>query len=598
METPNYDFKGYATRNGIRCSDGRTIMRDAFKECDGKTVPLVWNHRHGDATDVLGHALLENRDDGVYAYGFFNNTAEGKRAKELVTNGDITALSIYANQLKQQNGNVTHGVLREVSLVLAGANPGAFIDSVIAHGEESEEAFIYSGEELELFHACGGKEDEEKKEKELEHQADPEQVIETKKEEEPQMAEKPKTAEEKTIKEIFDTLTEEQKQAVYAIVGAAVEDAKSGSSSMKQSAYEDDEGEHEMRHNLFEGGTSAENTLTHAEEMEILEDAKNGKSLKQTVLAHGITDISNLFPDNKNLTDAPLWIKRPDEWVGKVLGKVGRTPFARVKSLFADITEADARARGYITGNEKADEVFSVLKRTTDPTTVYKKQKINRDQLIDITDFNVVTWMKSEMRSMLDEELARAILIGDGRNVASDDHINTQNIRPIWMDDSLFVVRVENQFTNSSTADQMAKAFIRKVVKARKDYRGSGNLVLYTTEDLLTDLLLMEDSMGRVIYETVDKLKSALRVSDIVTVPVMENQTREGSGTDAGKTFYLDGILVNLADYNVGADKGGTVSMFDDFDIDFNAQKYLIETRCSGALTVPKSAIVVEHSFQ
>lgn len=559
-----FDFSGWATKNDLRCADGRTIRKDAFKDDDGHTVPLVWQHQHDNPENVLGHALLENRNEGVYAYCTFNNSKYADHVRELIKHGDISSLSIYANKLQQVGGDVLHGCIREVSVVLAGANPGAVIDNaVLAHGEESEsEAFIYTGESIS--HA----DDEDNKPEE--------------KKEEPKMADS-----EKTVKDVFDSLTEEQKNVVYYMIGAALDSRDDN----------DDEGEESMKQNVFEQDTT-ENTLSHDEIGEILGDAKRYGSLKESVLAHGITNIDFLFPDPKNLTNAPEWFKREDAWVSKVMNGTHHTPFSRVKSMYANITADEARAKGYLKGHQKVEEVFPVLKRTTPPTTIYKKQKLDRDDVIDITDFDVVAWLKSEMRVMLDEEIARAILIGDGRNPSSDDHINDQCIRPIWTDDDVYTIKVGITYPNNATDDAKAKLFIRNAIKSRKEYKGSGNPVLFITEDSLTDMLLMEDNMGRVIYETADKLKTALRVSDIVTVPVMENQTRTvaGTGTDLGKTFKhtLLGILVNLGDYNVGADKGGAVSMFDDFDIDYNQQKYLIETRCSGALVRPKSAIAIE----
>lgn len=549
-----YDFSGWATRNNLRCSDGRTIMKDAFKHNDGQTVPLVWNHQHNDPLNVLGHALLENRDEGVYAYCKFNETESGKNAKLLVEHGDVSALSIYANRLKQQGSNVIHGDIREVSLVLAGANPGAFIDSVISHGEESDdEAIIYTGEDISLFHADEKSEDEE------------------------------------TIADVFNTLTEKQKTVVYAMIGQALEEKEE---SEDNNNNDDSKGGNKtMKHNVFDKEDTKKDVLSHSDLEAIFADAKRYGSLKDSVLAHGIEQIDYLFPDAKNVTDTPQFIQRDMGWVQKVMNSVHRTPFSRIKSVLADITEDDARAKGYIKGKQKKDEVFTLLKRTTTPTTIYKKQKLDRDDVVDITDFDVVAWLKSEMRMMLDEEIARAILVGDGRLSSSDDKINEQNIRPIWKDDDLYTIKAPVEVASNATSDQKAKEFIRTVIKARKNYKGSGEPTLYTTEDVLTDCLLMEDTTGRVIYDSVDKLATALRVKEIVTVPVMEGLSRTDS---EGNTLNLMGLIVNLADYNVGADKGGAVNMFDDFDIDYNAQKYLIETRCSGALIKPYSAIALE----
>ena len=561
----DYDFSGWATKNNLKCSDGRTILKDAFKHDDGVTVPLVWNHQHNDPINILGHALLENRDEGVYAYCKFNETDSGKNAKILVEHGDVSALSIYANQLKQQGGNVIHGAIREVSLVLAGANPGAFIDSVIAHGEESEEeAVIFTGEDIVLSHA-----NEDKTEKK-----DPEPKEEEKKEE-------MKEEKQKTVKEVFDTLTEEQKTVVYAIIGQIMEENQNESKDIEG-------GKEEMKHNVFDNDKeNKEEVLSHSDTEAIFSDARRYGSLKDSVLAHGITNLEYLFPEDTNLNKVPEFISRDTGWVKNVMSSVHHTPFSRIKSQFADITADDARAKGYTKGKLKKEEVFSLLKRSTTPTTVYKKQKLDRDDVIDITDFDVVSWIKGEMRMMLDEELARAFLIGDGRLSSSDDKINEQNIRPIYNDADLYTVKAEIEVSSTATAEDKAKAFIKSVIKNRKEYKGTGSPTLYTTEDVVADCLLLEDSNGRFIYDTMDKLKNVLRVKDIVTVPVMEGAT----GAKGGE---LMAILVNLADYNVGADKGGAVNMFDDFDIDYNAQKYLIETRCSGALIKPYSAIAFE----
>ncbi|MGM9968896.1 MAG: phage major capsid protein [Anaeroplasma sp.] len=566
----DYDFSGWATKNNLLCSDGRTILKDAFKDDDGITVPLVWNHQHNDPLNVLGHALLKNRDEGVYAYCKFNDTDSGKNAKLLVEHGDVSALSIYANQLKQQGGNVLHGAIREVSLVLAGANPGAFIDSVISHGENSDdEAVIYTGEEISLAHA--------------EKMEESKTTMEEKKQTE--IKEEPKK--EKTVKDVFDTLTEEQKTVVYALIGQIMEEAEQGKKEEETTA-QSVKGGKEMKHNVFENDQeNQENSLCHADVKAIFADAKRYGSLKDSVLQHGITNVDYLFPEAKTMNTTPEFVSRDMGWVSKVMSSVHHTPFSRIKSVFADITEDDARAKGYIKGNLKKDEVFSLLKRSTTPTTVYKKQKLDRDDAIDITDFDVVAWLKSEMRMMLDEELARAFLIGDGRLSSSDDKINEQNIRPIYNDDDLYTVKAVIEVASNATSDAKAKAFIRSVIKNRKEYKGTGSPTLYTTEDVISDCLLLEDSNGRFIYDNIEKLKNVLRVSDIVTVPVMEGAKGKNEGD-------LLAILVNLADYNVGADKGGAVNMFDDFDIDYNAQKYLIETRCSGALIKPYSAIAFE----
>lgn len=568
----DYDFCGWATRNNIQCSDGRIIRKDAFKSNDGQKVPLVWNHQHNDPTNILGHAMLENREEGVYAYCTFNNTDAAKDAKSLVEHGDISSLSIYANKLKQNGPNVMHGQIREVSLVLAGANPEAFIENVISHGEDSDdEAIMYFGEDIELEHS-----DDTKEEVEL-------------KKENKKMAEKSTPEkDDRTIGDVFDTLNEDQKTAVYAIIGQILEDNGIGKYS-----EEDDK---KMKHNVFEGDNYDTNdTLSHSDMQAIISDAKRYGSMKDAVLAHGIEHIDYLFPEAANVENMPSFIQRDMTWVGEVMNAVHHTPFSRIKSTFANITEDDARAKGYIKGKKKKDEVFSLLKRTTSPTTIYKKQKLDRDDVVDITDFDVVAWLKSEMRMMLDEEIARAILVGDGRLSSSDDKINEQNIRPIYTDDSLYTIREQIKFSATATADEKAKSFIRQSIKARKEYKGSGSPILYTTEDVLTDCLLLEDTTGRIIYDTVEKLATALRVKKIVTVPAMEGYKKTGEDS---KEYSLMGIIVNLADYNVGADKGGAVNMFDDFDIDYNAQKYLIETRCSGALIKPYSAIVIEATTE
>ncbi len=565
-----WDFEGWATRSNLKCSDGRTIRDNAFIGNDGQTVPLVWGHQHNDPNNVLGHALLQNTKGGVRVKCKFNSTESGECAKELVKNGDIRSLSIYANELKQQGGNVLHGNIREVSLVLAGANPGAFIDNItMAHGEDYDdgEAYIYFDQPLEMT-LSHSDEDKENKSEEKEN-AD--------------MADK---KDDKTIKEVFDSMTEEQKTVVYALVGAAVEEERNKNGKDEES---------DMKHNVFDTDEVTNDVLMHDAMNTIIADGKRYGSLKESFLAHtddfGITNIEYLFPDIRNLDNVPQFIKRPDEWVATVMNGVHHTPFSRIRSLFADITADEARAKGYVKGNIKTEEVFSLLKRETAPTTVYKKQKLHRDDVVDITSMDVVAWLKTEMRMMLDEEIARAILVGDGRLNSSDDKINELNIRPIWSDADLFTIKYGITLAANATADDTAKAIIRAAIKSRKDYRGSGNPVLFTTDDMLTDMLLLEDTTGRIIYDSVEKLATAMRVSKIVTVPVLENLTRTDSNN---KTRTLRGIIVNLNDYNVGADKGGAVNMFDDFDIDYNAQKYLIETRCSGALTKPYSAIALE----
>lgn len=573
-----YDFSGWATKNNLKCSDGRTILENAFADQDGKKVPLVWNHQHNAVDNVLGHAVLENRPEGVYAYCTLNDTPAGKSAKSLIHNKDISALSIYANRLKQNGSNVTHGVIREVSLVLAGANPGAFIDNIMSHsenGDDIDEAVIYTGLELELSHSDEQKEPVPEKKPEADNKKEESKVDDNKG--------------EKTIGEIFNTLTEEQKTVVYAMIGQAME----GGEAAHSEENEEDGGDEIMKHNVFEStdNQTQDNVLTHAEMEAIIKDAKRYGSLKESVLQHGITQIDYLFPDHKTINNEPDFISRPMDWVSKVMGMVGKTPFSRVKTIHADITADEARALGYIKGKKKKEEVFTLLKRTTDPTTIYKKQKLDRDDVIDITDFDIVAFMKKEMRVMLDEEIARAILIGDGRLADSDDKIKEDKIRPVLTDDDLYSIKKELTVENTATADEKAKNFIRVAIKARKDYRGSGEPALFTTEDMLTDLLLLEDVNGRIIYDSVTKLATALRVSQIITVPVMEGCQR--TDKDSKKHDVL-GLIVNLKDYKLGADKGGAINLFDDFDIDYNAQKYLIETRCSGALVKPYSAIVIE----
>lgn len=554
----NYDFCGWATRNDLKCTDGRIIRRDAFKECDGSTVPLVWNHQHSEAYNVLGHAELENRPEGVYAYGTFNDTESGRQAKELVKHGDITMLSIYANQLKQVGNDVIHGAIREVSLVLAGANREAKIESFFEHSDddpypEDDEAIIYTTEQISLYHS----DEDVKEDKEMPNK-------------------------EKTLKEVFDTMNEEQQNVVYAMVEAALNE--------RDDDNDNDEEDEEMKHNVFDNDDNSQ-VLSHDAMTTIISDAKRYGSLKDSFLAHaaeyGIDQIDYLFPEAQATTAVPQFIKKDTGWVAKVMNGVHHSPFSRIKSVFADITEDEARARGYIKGNLKKEEVFTLLKRTTTPTTVYKKQKLDRDDIIDITDFDVVAWLKSEMRLKLDEEIARAILIGDGRLSSSDDKINEGNIRPIATDSDLFTIKAKVTVKTNATDSEKAKAFIRANIKQREDYQGSGEGTLFTTEAVLTDCLLLEDTTGRIIYDSVDKLKSALRVNDIVTVPVMK-------GVKGANNLPLMGIFVNLDDYTVGADKGGAVNMFDDFDIDYNQQKYLIETRCSGAMNKPYAAIAFE----
>lgn len=600
-----YDFSGYATRNNIKCSDGRVIMRDAFKDNDHKNVPLVWQHDHMSPDNVLGHAMLENREDGVYAYGCFNDTPSGLNAKELVKNGDVRALSIYANKLKQNGANVIHGAIREVSLVLAGANPGAYIDTVMVHSdgdEETEDAEICFNLNTNpiLYHS----DEEDDKNDDVDDKAD-DVISHTDKSDEKEKDMANNTgSDDKTVQDVIDSMTEEQKNVLYTLVGMAADGSF------------DDEGDDDMKHNAFEDD---DDYMAHSVDFsEIIRDAKRCGSLREAVIEHGLEDVNyedylehgkatygidqidTLFPDFKNINSTPEWVSRNMDWVASVMNGVSHTPFSRIKSVFANITADEARARGYTKGKKKLEEVFTLLKRTTTPQTIYKKQKLDRDDVIDITDFDVVAWLKGEMRMMLDEEIARAILIGDGRSDSSDDRIFPTNIRPIWQDDTFYTIRAQVDTKGMTTEEAKTEAVIKAVIRARKNYKGSGNPVFYTTEDVLTDMLLLENQIGDVKYKTKQELANRLRVSDIVTVEVMEGQTRKGNASNgdvtasANKDLNLVGLIVNLKDYNVGADQGGAVSMFDDFDIDYNQQKYLIETRCSGALIKPYAAISVE----
>lgn len=591
-----YDFAGWATKNDLRCSDGRTIRRDAFKEDDGKTVPLVWMHQHDGPENVIGHALLENRKDGVYAYGSFNNTENASYAKELVEHGDIVSLSIYANQLKQNKGDVLHGHIREVSLVLAGANPGASIEfPVLEHGEMSEtDAIIYA--DSDLSHGEGLEDDDESestettdepKSEDLQNGTDRDDIAHSSTDSEKEKNEMGEEKNEKTIQEIFDTMNEEQQQAFLATIAYLTSDKDDADEKTDENDTQEEE---EMKHNVFDNEETKENVLSHSDMETIIKDSKRYGSLKESVIQHaedyGIDGIEWLFPEDRELNNTPEFIKRDTDWVSVVMRGVHHTPFSRVKSTFANITEDEARAKGYLKGHLKKEEVFSLLKRATTPQTVYKKQKIDRDDQIDITDFDVVAWIKSEMRMMLDEELARAYLIGDGRLASDDDKISEDHIRPIANDADLFTIKKAVTLGTGDAADDItARNFIKTAIKARKDYKGSGNPTLFTTEDQLTNMLLLEDTLGHSLYKTEAELATKLRVARIVTVPVMENH--QVGGKD------LMGIIVNLQDYNVGADKGGAINMFEDFDIDYNQEKYLIETRCSGALVKPYSAIVL-----
>ena len=578
MAKETFDFSGWATRNDIKCSDGRTIRKDAFKHCDGQTVPLVWNHNHTDADNVLGKALLENRNEGVYAYCSFNGTENGKNAKELVKHGDIVSLSIYANQLKQNGGDVIHGAIKEVSLVLAGANPGAKIENIMAHGELDEEsATIWNGVTELKFDV----------------DVDTDAISHADAQEEPAKKEDSEEGKEETIADVYNTLTEKQKLVVNALIGAALEE---------KAENDDQEEDEKMKHNAFEQTNEIEtNVLSHSDLVDVIADAKKSGSLKDAYIAkcnekevdlqHSINNLDVLFPEVKAINNTPVTINDDTNWVAKVMGGVHHTPFSRVKMMAFDITGEEARARGYIKGNKKEEEVIAALRRETSPQTVYKLQKLDRDDIIDVTDFDVVAYIKNEMRGKLDEEIARAVLIGDGRSSASKDKINPLHIRPILGDDPTYVV--SKQLKRDASADDytFAKQFIKEVIKSRKEYKGKGNPTLFCTEDLLTDMLLIEDRNQRVIYDTMDKLKTALRVADIVTVPCFENQTRKVGE----QNLKLMAILVNLSDYNIGADKGGAVSMFDDFDINFNKYEYLIETRCSGAMVQPYGAVTFEE---
>lgn len=586
----DYDFGGWATRNNIQCSDGRTIMKDAFKQNDGQKVPLVWNHQHNDPSEVLGHALLENRDDGVYAYCKFNNTESGQTAKSLVMNGDVDKLSIYANKLKSQMNNVVHGCIREVSLVLAGANPGAYIDSVIVHGEGAEaeeEVIIYNDGEISLSEENDNDNSEEiPNNEEIEHSDDT-----NKEKEDPTKMDEKK---EKTVQEVIDTMNEEQKNAMYAVVGQALKDKANGEEG--DEADKENGGEETMKHNVFDNDNKDE-VLQHSEIIaEAIADGKKYGSLRESFIQHAainnIQNLDKLFPDATELYKEPKMIEKDNSWVAKVMNSVKHTPFSRVKTTFGRMNEETARAKGYVKGNKKANIALAVLNRVTTPTTVYIKNEIDRDDVIDIRNFDVVAWQKREMRKQLDKELALAMLLGDGRDVSDQNKINEQNIRPVISDDAMYTIKYTvtkgkdyTQEGNSySDNDSRTKGIIRAAIRSRKDYKGSGTPTFFTTEDVLTDMLLIEDQNGRRIYNNINDLATALRCKEIVTIPEME--------AEAYKDIY--GVIVNMADYTAGADKGGSVNMFDDFDIDYNQMKYLIETRMSGALTVPYSAIVLK----
>lgn len=612
MSKSSYDFCGWATKNNLKCSDGRIIRPGAFAVNDGKKVPVVWNHQHNDVEDVLGHAILENREEGVYAYCSLNDTSKGRYAKECVKHGDVTSLSIWANNLQQNGPDVTHGVIREVSLVLAGANPGAFIESVMAHGmpmeDYDEEGLFYTGEDLELSHSST-----DEAETKIESEIQEIKAEEKPKEEDVKMADEKK---EKTVKDVIDSMTEEQRNVMYALVGQAMEG--------NDDDTDESEDNEEMKHNVFSDDDRQNDTqiLSHSDIDKIFSDAKRIGSLREAVnqnLEGGVlmhaeiptagmttppsTDETNyanygtygfkapsmFYPDARAITNIPEMIGRDTSWVADVMRSVHRTPFSRVKSMYANITEEEARAKGYFKkGNQKKFEVFSTLKRVTNPTTIYKLQKLDRDDILDITDFDVVSWIRQEMRTMLDEEIARAILIGDGRTPGTDDKISEECIRPIAKDVDLFNVKVKIDFDSEATGADKAKALIDRIIRAHKDYKGSGTPTLFTTDDWLTEMLLLEDSIGHKLYKTETELATALRVSKIVTVEAMEGQSTDVSGNDK-----LIGVIVNLKDYNVGQDPKAGISMFDDFDIDFNQYKYLIETRMSGCLVKPFSAITI-----
>lgn len=600
-----YDFSGYATKVGIKCSDGRTILQDAFAHCDGKKVPLVYQHLHNDPKNVLGHAVLENRPDGVYAYCSLNNTEAGKTAKALVQHGDISALSIYANSLVQKSSNVIHGVIREVSLVLSGANPEAYIDNLaFEHSDGSittdeSEAFICAGaiihDGIEIPEVSDTQDSSEESISHADDKKDPE--------------------DQKTVGEVFDTLNEEQKTVVYTMIAQALE-TQDGEDEDEDVKHSNIKGDETMKKNIFDKDSAATEVkgLSRADLRSIFNDARQSQStLKNAFLAHGYESISDaladyehqdevlahaatygidnigyLFPDARTTTNTPQFIKRDTEWVSKVFGAAKHVPFSRIKTVLADITADEARARGYIKGNEKADEVITLLKRTTDPQTVYKKQKLDRDDIIDITDFDVVVWLRMEMRMMLEEEIARAQLVGDGRLSSSDDKIKEDKIRPIATDDPIYTIEI--QIPVVATTAQM----IDEIIKGRKQYKGTGTPAFYTTPDVNGDMLLLKDTTGRRLYNTEADLAAGIRAREIIEVPVMENKVvvlTPATVSETGLQKRLVGISVNMTDYSLGADKGGSISMFDDFDIDFNQFKYLIETRCSGALTMPHSAI-------
>lgn len=587
----DYDCSGWATKANVRCYDGLMIAQDAFKECSGKVVPMVYNHDHANVDNVIGHCLLENRPGGVYCYAKFNDTDTGKTARQCVESGDLSAFSIFANGLKKVGSTVKHGFIREVSLVLAGCNPGALIDEVVKHSADEDyeggEAFIYNEDGLSLTH---GMDPEGNPLEDLTHSADSGDAVTDDKatQEEAKMADEKN--EGKTLEQVYNSMTDEQKECCHALVGLALEEQEGGDNddgeeddTVKQNVFDKDTNATVLKHSIEEINNVVKTAKSHGTMKAAFEDA----GMDSDELAHSIDNIDWLFPEDHLLDTTPRIIDKPDDWVSVVMGAVHHIPFSRFKSMFADLTEEDARAKGYIKGNFKKEEVFGLLRRSTSPTTVYKKQKLDRDDVIDITSFDVVAWLKQEMRLKLNRELALAYLLGDGRLAASEDKIDENCIRPVFNDSDLFTIKVQCKTTGLTTVEDKYKALIKQILRSRKEYRGSGTPTLFTTEDALTEMLLLEDGIGHPLYADEAALARKLRVKNIVTIPEME-------GRKGAKGGDLVCLIVNLADYTVGADKGGAVSMFDDFDIDFNAQKYLIETRCSGALTTPFSAMAVE----
>jgi len=587
----DYDCSGWATKANVRCYDGLVIAQDAFKECSGKVVPMVYNHDHSNVDNVIGHCLLENRPGGVYCYAKFNDTDTGKTARQCVESGDLSAFSIFANGLKKVGSTVKHGFIREVSLVLAGCNPGALIDEVVKHSADEDyeggEAFIYNEDGLSLTH---GMDPEGNLLEDLTHSADSGDAVTDDKatQEEAKMADEKN--EGKTLEQVYNSMTDEQKECCHALVGLALEEQEGGDNddgeeddTVKQNVFDKDTNATVLKHSIEEINNVVKTAKSHGTMKAAFEDA----GMDSDELAHSIDNIDWLFPEDHLLDTTPRIIDKPDDWVSVVMGAVHHIPFSRFKSMFADLTEEDARAKGYIKGNFKKEEVFGLLRRSTSPTTVYKKQKLDRDDVIDITSFDVVAWLKQEMRLKLNRELALAYLLGDGRLAASEDKIDENCIRPVFNDSDLFTIKVQCKTTGLTTVEDKYKALIKQILRSRKEYRGSGTPTLFTTEDALTEMLLLEDGIGHPLYADEAALARKLRVKNIVTIPEME-------GRKGAKGGDLVCLIVNLADYTVGADKGGAVSMFDDFDIDFNAQKYLIETRCSGALTTPFSAMAVE----